>query len=230
MQKSKLDSTRDTIFLALNSTYDTVEIGLFCNDKAIAVVTESKNLASKNMAAIIAHMMQNNHCMWSDLSFIAVNQGPGPFTLLRSVIATVNGLSFASSVPLIGIDGLDALLQEYNKSSYECSVALLNAFNNEVYFGIQQGPSTVLKGYCAIKELCERLASLPAHKIHLCGNGATLYKEPLIQSLSTRATIDTDPQACSLRQIARMGLEQWHKKEGLTDQLLPLYLKQSIAS
>ncbi len=46
-----------------------------------------------------------------DLAFIAAHQGPAPFTTLRVCLTTVNGFAFATGMPLIGINGLQELVE-----------------------------------------------------------------------------------------------------------------------
>jgi tRNA threonylcarbamoyladenosine biosynthesis protein TsaB len=44
-----------------------------------------------------------------DLTLLAVGLGPGPFTGLRVGLATIEGLAFATGLPVVGVSGLDAL-------------------------------------------------------------------------------------------------------------------------
>src|SRR5688572_22479140 len=44
-----------------------------------------------------------------DIDVFAVATGPGSFTGLRIGIATMQGLAFAASKPLVGVSGFDAL-------------------------------------------------------------------------------------------------------------------------
>jgi len=44
-----------------------------------------------------------------DLTLLAVGLGPGPFTGLRVGLATIEGLAFATGLPVVGVSGLGAL-------------------------------------------------------------------------------------------------------------------------
>ena len=44
-----------------------------------------------------------------DVTLLAVGLGPGPFTGLRVGLATIEGLAFATGLPVVGVSGLDAL-------------------------------------------------------------------------------------------------------------------------
>src|SRR3990170_4281291 len=126
-----------TLFLSIQNTYEAIEIALFKDDQLVAALKEDKSRASKELIPLIAYLLLRARITMKDLAFIAVNQGPGPFTTLRVVIATVNGLSFATNVPLVGIDSLDAFLEEYKNSEHP-TIILLNAFNNDVYYAIKK--------------------------------------------------------------------------------------------
>lgn len=221
-----------TYFLAIQNTYNTLDIALFENNQAIETSIEDKIRASKNCALMIEEMLSKHKLTFADLSFIAVNQGPGPFTTLRTVIASANGLSFASGLPLIGIDGIEALLLEHKDAVYPNTVALLNAFNNDVYFGISQPhPSEHIKGYGPIASILEKINSIyGTQKIRFLGNGVELHKQMILGRFGDNAFIpEVQPETCTVHQVGLMGLEKWQNKQGLTHQLFPLYLKESMA-
>lgn len=219
-----------TQFISIQNTYNTLEIGLFKDGQLIDWVTEDKISASKNCIPLMASLLAKHGTGLAHLSFIAVNQGPGPFTTLRVVIATVNGLSFANNIPLIGVDALDALLTEYNHIEYPITIALLNAFNNDVYFGIQNGTEEFEKGYKNITKLIELLQQkFPTQTIRFIGNGAALFIQPITDAFGARACIPEQiPNTCTIQQIGLLGLEQWQVKQEGSKELQPLYLKHVL--
>jgi len=220
-----------TFFLSIQNTYQTLEIALLKDNQLLELIVEDKTRASKHFVLIIADILIKHQVKLSDISCIAVNQGPGPFTTLRTVIASVNGLSFASNIPLIGIDALDAFLREQQSSESPHTVVLLNAFNNDVYFGIQKAHSSELeKGYDNISRILEKIKnSMPETPIRFLGNGTELHAQAIKDTFGDNAIIpDPLPQTCTVKQIGLMGLEKWKKQEDLEHQLFPLYLKQSM--
>lgn len=217
-------------FISIQSTYDAVEIALFNNENAIDTRSVSKIEASKLLILTLEELLATQQLALKDIQFIATNQGPGPFTTLRVVIAYVNGLSFATHIPLIGIDGLDACIQQYNNPTYPVTVVLLNAFNFDVYFAIQN-KEIITKGYKNIDVLLSELkVQFPQQTIRFLGNATALYHKKIQDLFGTWVFIPTPlPQTCSVKQIGLIGISKWHGKEGLTNQLLPLYLKQHSA-
>jgi tRNA threonylcarbamoyladenosine biosynthesis protein TsaB len=206
-------------------------MALFQDSQLINWVAEDKIRASKNFVLLIDGLLKEHHIKFSDLSFLAVNQGPGPFTTLRVVIASVNGLSYATKIPLVGIDALDALLAEHESVLYPSTIALLNAFNQDVYFGVSRtGQADVPKGYKNITVFLQELqSSMPNQTVRFVGNGAELYHREITAAFGAHAYIPTPmPQTASVNQIGIMGLNQWEKQENVTNELYPLYLKQSV--
>ncbi len=242
MQKPQLNSP---VFLAVQNTYKEFELALFQGYECIATLHEDNKLASKKLIPLLKELLSKNQKTLNDLSFIAVNQGPGPFTTLRTIIASVNGLSFATHIPLIGIDGLLALLEEYQNPEYPDTIALLNAFNKDVYFAIEKPGKKIETGYKNIYDFLTDISGTPPavqnfktnvqevtvqETIRFIGNGTDMYKDVIQEALQDNAYIpETIPQTCSINQIAKIGLAFWNKQQDLTDQLLPLYLKKHPA-
>ncbi len=215
-----------TIYLALQSTYTAIEIGLFNDKSIIKTITIDKFKASATLIPEINVLLDSNSYTLSDLSFIAVNQGPAPFTTLRVTIATANGISFASQIPLIGIDALHSLLSmEY---AYPTTVVMLNAFNNDVYVGMKQNSSIETGCYKAAHFLSNLAAKKSDEPIEFIGNAVSLYESTIQELLSKRAIINHPIiEYTPLETIAHTGFERWQAKERIAHQLFPLYLKSA---
>lgn len=213
------------LFLAISSTYDAVHTALFKDNHVIESIHETKFEVSKKLLVICDTLLKNNDLTLSDLDFIAVNQGPGPFTTLRTVITCANGISFASDIPLVGVNSLTALFQEYNDSTYPQTVALLNAFGNDVYWATAEQ-----SGCSSLTSLLEQLKiTYPKESIRFIGNGTQLHEQTIQHFFGSRAFIQSPmPEHCSVEQIGKMALEQWKNKQNVSHQLLPIYLKDQL--
>ncbi|PKN03446.1 tRNA (adenosine(37)-N6)-threonylcarbamoyltransferase complex dimerization subunit type 1 TsaB [Candidatus Dependentiae bacterium HGW-Dependentiae-1] len=216
-------------FLGVQSTYTAIEVGVFAQEKLVTCAQEDKIRASKNLIPLIAYTLDQAKIPLEKLSFIAVNQGPGPFTTLRVAIATANGLSFASKLPLIGIDSLEAFLREHAPKK-QVTLVLFNAFNNDVYYALQSPGIAPRTGYKNIEVLLSQIhQEMPEQSVVFLGNGTELHREKITQLLGTHAIIP-EPLATtySIQKLGALALERWQKKEGLSTQLTPLYLKQAL--
>lgn len=215
-----------TYFLSMQSTYQDVEVALFHDQNLLEHTRITKTKSSADLMPAILNLLQKHALSFAALSFIAVNQGPGPFTTLRVVIATANGISFATKLPLVGVDGLDAILKEQFSQEHPITVALLNAFNNDAYFGIDTGTAQEIGSSNIDQFLSTLISRYPEQRIRFIGNGVSLFKPKIEQLFGTRALIAQPiPEYCSLNMISTLALDKWKQREGLQNQLLPLYLK-----
>jgi tRNA threonylcarbamoyladenosine biosynthesis protein TsaB len=214
-------------YIAIQNTYDVFEIALFINNELIGKKRENKYNASKLFIPLLDELLKQNNAKISDFDFCAVNCGPGPFSTLRSIIASVNGLHFATNIPLIGIDGLDATFLEFYNNSYENTVILLNAFNNEVYYLIAHRNQILSKGYQKIDSFLQKIKGEIPAPLHFIGNGVTLHQSLIAEKLGDNAVIkEPNPAMCSVEMIGKIGLEKWPLKQGATNFIMPLHLKK----
>ena len=220
-----------THYIAFQHNYKALEIGLFKDETLIAVEKEEKNRASKYIITLVDSILKKNSLSPSSLSFIATNQGPGPFATLRVIISTMNGISFASKIPLIGVDGIKSLINEHAHQSI-ITIALLNAYGKDVYYAISYpGNNKVETGWDNINLFLEKIEKdFPEKNIHFIGNGVELFKETIEQRFKNLALIPQDlPLTCSISQVGKEAFKTWnspsYKKEY---NLYPLYLKSGM--
>ena len=222
MQKQKIDQS--VFYLVLTSDYEMVHCGLYKAGKQVAVCQEQKLAASRNLMLMLSTMLSENGVSWGDLSCIGVNQGPSPFTTLRVVITTVNGLLLSLQKPIIGVDGLATFLQEHYQDGV--LVALLNAFNHDLYFGIKTDSSSCETGWefngTFLLSLQKRFGMQP---ITFIGNGAALYREQIMNLFPHAVILDPLAQTVSLAAVAAKTYELYQAGQGQLEPLLPLYLK-----
>lgn len=218
-------------YIAIQNTYDIFEMALFINNKRIDYVHEDKRHTSKMFIPLLDQLCIRNNITMSDVLFCAVNCGPGPFSTLRSIIASVNGLHAATNIPFIGIDGLDATFIELYDNKYENTVVLLNAFNNEVYYLTAQGSQILTKGYQKIDVFLNSVRSEPVEEnerlINFIGNGVTLHQSLIKEILGNNAVIKEPNQPmCSIETIGKLGLEKFIQNNRSNGYLMPLHLKK----
>ncbi|MFH1644588.1 MAG: tRNA (adenosine(37)-N6)-threonylcarbamoyltransferase complex dimerization subunit type 1 TsaB [bacterium] len=233
-----------TTFLAIEGSYTNLQIALFKDKTCIQKISGDNLKASSTLILKIDEILKQNKIKLSDLDFISVNQGPGAFTSLRVIIATVNGISFATKIPLIGIDGLDALSEQTlnlfsEKENPTKLISLLNAYSNEVYFSVNKINENKLEkikpnGYEKIEYFLDEIATLRQaqgerevnKKILFTGNGTTLHKNLIQKKLGSNAIFSENIlQTTDVDQIAKMALQKWNQKNDPVYKLKPLYLK-----
>lgn len=215
------------LFLIAQATYTDIEIGLVQGDNLLEKRVISKLEASKKILIAIDELLRNHSKNIDDLSFIAGNRGPGPFTTLRVALVTLNGLSYATSIPLIGLNGLNLFLEENRSQQFPLTVALLDAFTKDVYVGIDNhGVITISCEH--IESLLQRLKHEYLQPIRFIGSGCTVYHDQIKNILGSQAIIAQPlPAQSTLEYLSKKATEQWNTQE-ITSQLEPLYLKNVI--
>jgi tRNA threonylcarbamoyladenosine biosynthesis protein TsaB len=224
-------------FASIHGSYGYLEIAIFENERCIDVFSQEGLKASSNIIPLFSSLLSKHYLSLNDLNFIAVDCGPGAFTSLRVVIATVNGLGFASQVPLIGVSGLQALCEQslisFKKSAFQSKidavVCLLNAYNNDVYCLVKK-----FEAVGAGHEQCKKIdvfleelqLDMPNKNILFSGNGASMHKI-LIESKFGQMASFLNPitQTCSAVQVGMIAWQLWVKRENITDKIVPNYLK-----
>ncbi len=191
-------------YLAIQHTQDTFEIALCIDNNIMDTISDDKRHTSKLFIPHLEQLLSKNNITFAELSFCVVNCGPGPFSTLRSIIASVNGLHLATNMPLISIDGLEATFLEYYDPVYENTVVLLNAFNNESYYLTAHGNKIISTGY----------------------KNTDILKQEIVEQFAAPSLNIIDNKTCSVETIGRLGYEKYINKQPLDGYLLPLHLKK----
>lgn len=216
-------------FLALHHDYQTTYVGLFDGSTLRDHRACENKQASKQLCVIIDEILQRNNLTLKQCSFLAANQGPGPFTTLRVIIACLNGIAYATNLPIIGVNGIETFVQEQHDPAYFYTFALCNAFCNDVYYAMIDAKKTAMAVGCVhYEDIITMLQHLPVHNIKLVGNSADAKRVELSMRLGNKIAIpEPCPTAASLEAIGRQAYQQWCETKTGTNQLLPLYFKNS---
>jgi len=215
----------NSIYLVLQTDYEAISIGIWNGTQKIVTNSINKMHACQQLMPSILTILQKQSLTFNDLSFIAVNQGPAPFTTLRIVITTANGLSFAHKIPLIGIDALTTFAGEHTENQ-GVTVCLLNAFAQDLYFAITE--NKIITTGCKnsnifLEELSKQFSD---QTLTFIGNGADLFKEKIKHIFNERALFATpNPAYTNFEQTARVAYHHWLAKTNISETVLPLYLK-----
>lgn len=216
------------MLLVLHSTYTTAEAGLCLNGKLLDAISLDKHAASAQLIPALITLCKQASISIDALTGIVAHAGPGPFTTLRAVIATANGLAAATALPVIGVDGLRSFLQEHQNPTYATTIALLNAYNNDVYFAIEHQGELLETGVAYATALLPRLAQQFNNEscVRFIGNGVQLHEPLILELFGQRAYLPHDMPSCaSLQQIALNGWQHYRNQNNFCQQLTPLYLK-----
>jgi tRNA threonylcarbamoyl adenosine modification protein YeaZ len=172
-----------------------------------------------------------------DVTLLAVGLGPGPFTGLRVGLATIEGLAFATGLPVVGVSGLDALAlaaARADASAREIAV-FLDGARGEVFAARY---ATADRTLLAVHAIDEPLAAMPRDVLDawrikgarpdvFIGSGAILYSQDVLAGMPDAKLIDA-PIVAPL--VAELG-EAQAARTGSTplNALRPVYVRRPDA-
>ena len=217
-------------FISVQATYSQSHIALFHDSTCLESVSHTDARSSSHLIPFIQNLLQKHNLMISDLSFFSLDKGPGAFTSLRVTVTTFNGIAFSHHIPLIGIDGLDALLYDMRLSS-GYHVALLNAYNNDVYYALSDEHGVIVQKGCKnidlvlhdLKNLCLQTP------IYCAGNGAILFKDAIKSQFKDQViSIEPIQETASVKTIGLLALEEFKRPHEPQYSITPFYLKTQL--
>ena len=215
-------------FLVLTNNYQTTWVAIFECFQLLDSIEQPNKIISKQLFIDVEQLLKRNNLNLDDCSFFAANQGPGPFTTLRSVIASLNGLAFATKKPLVGVNGIETFVYEQYDPNYDYTIILNNAFCGDVYYAIASKAEECSMGCVPLDEMIEIINGLPNKKIKLVGSIVEEKKVELADRLQKDIFIPSPcPTGASLEAIGKQAYQQWLDKKNIIDELLPLYFKDS---
>lgn len=212
-----------SLFLAINIGYINFEIGLYQDNILLGSIKESNKAISKEFIYLLNSLLVKYKKNIDDLDFISANQGPAPFTSLRAILASINGISFIKKIPLLGINGITCFLeQELATFDNNKLVVLLNAFCQEIYYGLK-AETGIKTGVENINSFLENLQTTidKKTKINFIGNGAELYKENIYKYFPEAIISNRELE---LDFLSKKSILLWQESLG-TSELMPLYLR-----
>ncbi len=225
------------LYVSVQNTYHCLQLALFSQEICLQKMVLQGTRASSHLILHIDTLLKNNNLTLSDLNFITVDKGPGAFTSLRVAIASINGIAFSHKMPLVGVDGLEALLQDglakaVSHNNIVGVVALLNAYNHDAYFGIVSIDDAAKKqmGCKKIQEVVITIQQMfPTGNLLVLGNGATVFLTELQDAFNDRLVIESPVQeVSSVERIAELGYQQWLGQQERSYNITPNYLKTQL--
>lgn len=222
-------------FIALHGSYQSIEIRLHQNADHLDTIKESKLRTSSVLIPMIDSLLKKNNVSLKNLDFIALDAGPGSFTSLRVIISTINGIAHASGIPLISIDGLEALAHTtvQNHSLVDGKlICLLNAYNQEVYHAQYQicesnyqpiATASYIKAKLFLKQLSEENHE---DQLIFTGNGSHLHQNLIKELFDPKQYQIIDIPHASAESVATLGIKKFECHE-TSQEVQPLYLKKS---
>ena len=218
--------------LAVDTATNSCSAAIVDDGMACAELTTVNNQThSKHLMSMIDTVCDMSGLKIADMDGFAVTIGPGSFTGLRIGISTVKGLAWPLNKPVVGISSLDALAWQCAPGAY-LVCTLLDARKHEVYYCRYHFQDGELK-----KEGTEQVI-VPTEAINdirepclFVGNGATLYKEEILEKLGELALFaGWNQNSIQASSVAGLSLKRFiHHQTDDVALLVPHYIRKSDA-
>ncbi|WP_282073042.1 tRNA (adenosine(37)-N6)-threonylcarbamoyltransferase complex dimerization subunit type 1 TsaB, partial [Janibacter hoylei] len=131
--------------LALDTTSGACSVALISDGQLIERFVQAERDHTRRLLPMVDEVLAEAGMKLTDLNALAVSQGPGSFTGLRIAISSVQGLAFASGLPVVPVSSLAALALGARRSHPEWGqspiVAMLDARMQQVYWGVYSAVS-----------------------------------------------------------------------------------------
>src|SRR5258708_4659554 len=108
------------MILAIDTATRMVSLALHDGEQIHAEMTwTTKNQQTVELMPAIKHLLARSQLNTSDLTVLAVSQGPGSFNGLRIGFSTAKGMAMALGLPMLAIPTLDVVAAAQPASSYK---------------------------------------------------------------------------------------------------------------
>lgn len=126
--------------LGIDTATEMVSVALVDGDELVgAGESRSDRRHAEDLVPMIDFVTKRAGINLGDVEAIAVDVGPGLFTGMRVGIAAAQALAHVLSVPLVGVDGLEALVAATtHRTDHDLVVPTIDARRNEVAWSIHR--------------------------------------------------------------------------------------------
>jgi tRNA threonylcarbamoyladenosine biosynthesis protein TsaB len=218
--------------LALDTSTDRAAVGLSIGTEVHSTLTlAAPGRHGRDLIPQLAVTLRDAGLGPRDVDLIAVGLGPGSYTGLRVGLAAAKTLAYATGVPIIGLDSMEALARNAPAKALRISV-IADAQRGDVYLAefVRDGPGAALVSTLSsrIEPLSDWLARLePGVLVLGPGLEAPSIRAALPPGISTPGSGLDQPDGRRLLELAR---EAWESGRRDNPWLLePRYLRKSAA-
>ena len=216
--------------LAIETATEAVSVALSINDDVIDRYEHAPRQHAELLLPWIEEILAEAGICFNSLDAIAFSRGPGSFTSLRIGIGVVQGLAWASDVPVIPVSSLAATAQAAFNEGINSAIVALDARMNEVFTGVFAANSDGIMMPTATERVCAPgdVQAPQNTDTHAVGIGFERYqplRELSAQLAGTRA--DIWPRASSVLTLARDWLLR--NTPLPAEQAQPVYLRDNVA-
>jgi tRNA threonylcarbamoyladenosine biosynthesis protein TsaB len=218
--------------LAIETSQTGCSVALYSEGKSFSRSHEVQRQQSEVVLGFVASLLNEASLTLSDLTAIAFTCGPGAFTGVRIGASVVQGLSFASGVPVIPVSTLAGFAQAgFHSAKINHAYVAVDARMGDVYaaeYQLNERGLMTLVGEESVGPLDNFLTSIQT-KGDAIGSGFSLLSE--VERLKLFSKINTEFFMTSLKanDIVPLALERAEKGVFLpSENAVPVYLRDDL--
>jgi tRNA threonylcarbamoyl adenosine modification protein YeaZ len=166
--------------LSVDTTTACGSVALLEDTEVAGEVRLREEFHSRTLFGAIQYLLGTLGVRPAGVDAYVVAVGPGSFTGVRVGLSTVQGLGLASGKPCLGLSSLLGLAAQM-RGTAEVLVPIMDAYRDQVFAAVYDSDLTVQREPAAV-DLGALLAELPARSVAFLGDGATRYRERLLQA------------------------------------------------
>ncbi len=221
--------------LGIDTSTRISSLAIIENEEIVVELNINSNYKKTSSILVLAIQDLLKRVDWKldELDGLAVSLGPGSFTGLRVGLGVVKGLSYATSLPVVGVNSLDVLAYSWKEAPF-LICPLLECKKGELFYGVFKylhGLEKIIDYKCESLDRLLMKISVLKEKILIIGERIENYRTQIEKELSQKVIlIETSPYFPGGANVARLGLERL--KKGEKDDIftmIPFYLRKSQA-
>jgi tRNA threonylcarbamoyladenosine biosynthesis protein TsaB len=220
--------------LALDTSHSACSLALMIDNEIYLSHHDAPMQQAKLVLPSLDALLQAHDITLKDLDALAFGCGPGSFTGVRIAASVMQGLAYATDLPLISISSLAATAQAaFDDLGWPNIMVGTDARIQEVYWGLYQANKNGLAELAGAEKVCPpQLINIPPGRDwYAVGNAWQEYAEAMLTKIAfTPPGIDTTRMPMA-NAVAKLAEAKFQKKEWVSlSDALPVYLRNNVAS
>ncbi len=165
---------------------------------------------SESLHSFVEWALEGAEISLKDLDAVSLGKGPGSYTGLRIGAASAKGFCYGLKLPLIAVNSLDSMVEEFVNQGFELIIPLIDARRMEVYTAFFDGKSGEMISETEAKILDENsFSELTDKKVLFIGDGAKKAQE-ILNLPNAEFRSDIYPSA---KGLIKKSVEKFNQKQ-----------------
>jgi len=216
--------------LAIDTATEACSAAILINDDIISRYQFAPRKHAELILPMVDELLAEAGLRLAGLDALAFGRGPGAFTGVRIAAGVIQGLAYATNLPVIPISTLAALAQGVD-AEHQHIISAIDARMGEIYWGLysRDDAGQIVAASDEVVSKPEDLVIADDVRYFGTGSGWKTYASVLADKLQDQLTGFADdrfPDARDILTLARTEFEQGRTVSA--EQALPVYLRNKV--